>query len=350
MKLKATNLHKRALPFIALVTALNIFMPSSHAQTEGVVNLYTTREPKLIQPLLEDFTKVSGIKVNIAYFKDGMGERVKAEGANSPADILMTVDIGNLIDLVEMGITQPLSSKVLDSAIPAGLRDPNGHWYVLSLRDRVLYASKDLNIKNFNYEDLANPQWKGKVCIRSGQHPYNIGLIAAMISHNGEAATEQWLRGVKKNLARKATGGDRDVARDILGGLCDIGLANAYYAGQMKSAAPGTDARKWGNAINVIRPVFKNTDTTFVNISGAGLAKASPNKNNAIKLIEYLVSDDAQKAYAKINYEYPVKPGVSVDPMMESFGPLRPDTLSIATIAKNRQLASQLVDKVGFDQ
>lgn len=347
---KKLNLVKRAI--LAGMTAAAAFTLAAPAagQSKDVVNLYTTREPKLIQPLLDEFTKASGIKVNVAFFKDGMAERVKAEGANSTADLLMTVDIGNLLELVNMDLTQPVKSKAMNDAIPAGLRDADGKWFALSLRDRVIYANKDLKIKSFQYEDLAKPEWKGKVCIRAGQHPYNLGMIAAMIANNGEAQTEQWLRGVKSNLARKATGGDRDVARDILGGICEIGIANAYYAGAMKSAPEGTDARKWGDAISVIRPTFKKTDATFVNITGISLAKSASHQANAIRLMEFLVSDNAQSIYAKINHEYPVKPGVSADPLMESFGPLRPDMNAIPEIVKNRQLASKLVDRVGFDQ
>lgn len=163
-----------------------------------------------------------------------MLERVKAEAKNSPADLLMTVDAGNLIDLVEAGVTQPVESDALKAAIPANLRGADNQWFALSMRARVLYAEKSMPIDNWHYEQLASPEYKGKVCIRSGQHPYNTALIAAMIAHHGEAKTEEWLRGVKANLARKATGGDRDVARDILGGICDIGLANSYYVGHMK--------------------------------------------------------------------------------------------------------------------
>ncbi len=313
------------------------------------VTLYTTREPGLIQPLLDAFTQETGTKVNTVFLRDGLAERVKSEGAKSPVDVLMTVDIGNLVDLVGAGITQPIQSSVLNEAIPANLRDENGNWYALSLRDRVLYAEKDLGLTSFRYEDLADPKWRGKVCIRSGQHPYNTALIAAMIAHNGAAATEQWLRGVKANLARKATGGDRDVARDILGGICDVGLANAYYVGRMRSAATDTDARKWGDAIKVIRPTFEKSGGTQVNVSGAAIAKHAPNKDGAVKLLEYLVSDDAQSLYARANYEYPVKKGVALDPIVESFGVLNVDSLPLVEIAKNRKAASELVDKVGFD-
>jgi len=315
------------------------------------VSLYTTREPKLIQPLLDEFTKDTGIKVNTVFVKDGLIERVKAEGEKSPADVLMTVDIGNLLDLVEAGVTQPVQSKVLNDAIPANLRGTDNQWYTLSLRDRVAYVAKDLDVNAITYEAFADPKWKGKVCIRSGQHPYNTALIAAMIAHDGVEATEAWLRNVKNNLGRKAAGGDRDVARDILGGICDIGIANAYYVGRMKNSEPGTDARKWGDAIKVVRPTFANEKSrgTHVNISGASIAKYAPNKDNAVKLLEYLVSDKAQSLYANANYEYPVKAGVKLDPVVASFGTLVVDPLPLTEIAKHRKQASELVDKVGFN-
>ncbi|NTZ83657.1 Fe(3+) ABC transporter substrate-binding protein [Burkholderia metallica] len=347
-----SNPRTRLLPLagaLALTLAAAAFAPLAQAAEE--VSLYTTREPKLIQPLIDAFTKQSGVKVNTVFVKDGLLERVKAEGAQSPADVLMTVDVGNLLDLVDGGVTQPVRSKALDDAIPANLRGTNGDWYALSLRDRVLYVEKDLKVDAFRYEDLADPKWKGKVCIRSGQHPYNTALVAAMIAHDGKAATEQWLRGVKANLARKATGGDRDVARDILGGICDVGLANAYYVGHMKNTEAGSDARKWGDAIKVVRPTFANAKSggTHVNISGATVAKHAPHKANAVKLLEYLVSPEAQALYAQANYEYPVRANVKLDPVIASFGTLKVDPLPLADIAKHRKQASQLVDKVGFD-
>ena len=321
------------------------------AATEaGEVNLYTTREPGLIQPLLDAFQKESGIKVNTVFLKDGLLERLGAEGERSQADILMTVDTGNLLDLVDGGHTQPVQSEVLSAAIPAHLRGPGGEWFALSLRDRVLYADKDMAIPaGFEYQALAGPEYKGKVCIRSGQHPYNTSLIAAMIAHEGAEKTEAWLRGVKANLARKPAGGDRDVARDILAGICDVGLANAYYVGRMKNAEAGSEQHQWGEAIKVVRPVFAGGGT-HVNISGAALAKHAPHRDNAVKLLEFLVSDAAQSLYAKANYEYPVKAGVALDPVVESFGAMQVDALPLTEIHKHRREASALVDKVGFDQ
>ncbi|MDM0104214.1 Fe(3+) ABC transporter substrate-binding protein [Variovorax sp. J22R24] len=323
----------------------------AHAAEE--LTLYTTREPGLIQPLISAFSAQSGVKVNTVFVKDGLLERVKAEGARSPADVLMTVDIGNLMDLVDGGVTQPVKSAALDAAVPSNLRGADGQWYALSMRARVLYADKSMPLSSFRYEDLANPKYKGKVCIRAGQHPYNTALVSAMIAHDGEAKTEQWLRGVKANLARKATGGDRDVARDILGGICDVGLANSYYVGQMKSSKEGSDARKWGDAIKVIKPTFANAKSggTHVNISGAAVAKNAPQRANAVKLLEFLVSEPAQALYAEANYEYPVRKGVALDSIISSsIGELKVDPLPVAEIAKYRKQASALVDKVAFDQ
>ena len=343
------NLHQRLWALTGIAAASLAF--TLPAQAAGELTIYTTREAGLIQPLLTAFTAQSGVKVNTVFVKDGLLERVKAEGARSPADVLMTVDIGNLVDLVEGGVTQPVKSATLDAAVPANLRGADGQWYALSMRARVLYADKKLPLNSFRYEDLADPKYKGKVCIRAGQHPYNTALVAAMIAHDGEAKTEQWLRGVKANLARKATGGDRDVARDILGGICDIGVANSYYVGQMKNAKEGTDARKWGDAIKVIRPTFAKSGGTHVNISGAALAKNAPNRAEAVKLMEFLVSDSAQAFYAETNYEYPVRRGVALEPVIgESIGELKADPLPIAQIAKHRKQASALIDKVGFDQ
>ena len=315
------------------------------------VTLYTTREPGLVQPLLSAFTAQSGVHVNTVFVKNGLLERVKAEGQRSPADVLMTVDIGNLLDLVEGGVTQPLDSSAIAAAVPANLRGADGQWLALSLRARVLYADKNSKLTRFTYEDLADPKYKGKVCIRAGQHPYNTALIAAMIAHDGQARTEQWLRGVKANLARKATGGDRDVARDILGGICDIGLANSYYVGHMKSAKVGSDQRQWGDAIKVIRPTFAGGAGTHVNISGAALARHAPNRANGVKLLEFLVSSPAQALYAQANYEYPVRKGVALDPVIDAaIGTLQPDALPLTQIAAQRKQASLLVDKVGFDR
>ncbi|MGU3399280.1 Fe(3+) ABC transporter substrate-binding protein [Brucellaceae bacterium D45D] len=329
---------------LALVAATFL----SGAASANEVNIYTTREPGLIQPLLDAFKTSTGITVNTVYLKDGLAERVASEGANSPADILMTVDAGNLVDLTEKGLTQPIESKVLTEAVPEQLRDAKGNWYALSLRARIIYAAKDLDLDAINYEDLSDPKWKGKLCIRSGQHPYNTALFADYIAHYGPEKTEEWLKGVKDNLARKAAGGDRDGAKDIVGGICDIAVANSYYVGLMRSGKSGDEQKAWGEGIKVLLPTFKDGGTQ-VNISGAAVAKNAPHKEEAVKLLEYLVSDEAQKIYAEANFEYPVKPGAPVDPIVKSFGELKIDKVPLSEIVSHRKQASELVDKVGFD-
>lgn len=312
------------------------------------VNIYTTREPGLIEPLLKKFTEETGITVNTLFVEQGLAERVASEGDNSPADILMAVDVGNLVDLVDAGVTQPIVSETLDAAVPANLRGADNQWTTLSLRARVLYADKDLDLSSFTYEELADPKWKGKVCIRAGQHPYNTALISAYLTKHGEEATKEWLTNVKANLARKAGGGDRDVARDILGDICDIGPANSYYVGLMRSGKGGEEQVAWGNAIKVILPTFEGGGT-HVNISGAAIAKNAPNKDAAVKLLEFLVSEEGQQLYAHANYEYPVKAGVAPDEIIAALGTLNVDSLHLDEIAANRKKASELVDEVGFD-
>lgn len=328
-----------------LATAAFTATPASAQE----LNLYTTREPGLITPLIEAFTKSTGIKVNTIFVKDGLPERLAAEGTNSPADVLMAVDFGNMTDLVEKGLTQPVKSAELEKAVPANLRGKNGEWFALSLRARVLYAAKDLDLTSFTYEQLADPTWKGKICSRSGQHPYNTALVAAYIAHHGETKAETWLRGIKANLARKATGGDRDVARDIMGGICDIGVGNSYYVGLMRSGRGGAEQEKWGQAIKVLLPTFEGGGT-HVNISGAAVAKNAPHRDAAVRFLEYLVSPDAQKIYAEANFEFPVRQGATIHPIIKALGELTVDPVQLADIARHRVTASKLVDKVGFDQ
>lgn len=330
-----------------LFTALSLLTVAGGA-TAAELNIYTTREPGLIQPLLDAFKASSGIEVNTVFLKDGLAERVVSEGQSSPADILMTVDAGNLVDLVEKGITQPIDSEALKAGVPEQLRDADGHWYALSMRARVLYAARDLDLAAFNYEDLSDPKWKGKLCIRSGQHPYNTALFAHGIARSGAEATETWLSGIKANLARKAAGGDREGAKDILGGICDIAIGNSYYVGLMRSGKGGDEQKQWADAIKVILPTFKDGGT-HVNISGAAVARHAPNKTEAVKLLEYLISDEAQKIYAEANYEYPVKAGVAADPIIAELGTLTVDATPLTEIVSHRKQASELVDKVGFN-
>ena len=313
----------------------------------GEVNVYTYRETKLIQPLFDAFTADTGIKVNIVSASSGLEQRIKAEGANSPADVLLTVDIGRIEEAVAAGVTQPIRSETIDRIVPAAYRDPDGHWAGISMRARVIYASRE-RVKQdaISYEELADPKWKGKICIRSGQHIYNNALFAAYTARYGEARAEEWLRGLKANLAQKPSGGDREAARDVAAGKCDIGIGNTYYWALMMNNDP--EKKPWAEATKVILPTFQGGGT-HVNLSGVLLAKNAPNRINGVKLIEWLAGEKAQAIYADQNYEYPVRAGVTVNPAIAGYGKLNPDSLPISRIAANRKAAATLVDKVGFD-
>nr|WP_246204610.1 extracellular solute-binding protein [Devosia marina] len=312
------------------------------------VNIYTTREPGLIQPILDAFTAETGIAVNTVFLESGLIERVQSEGESSPADLLMAVDFGALIDLVEAGVTQPVDSDVLEAAIPVSLRDAEGNWFALSGRARVVYAAKELDLDSITYEQLDDEEFRGKLCIRSGQHPYNTAMFAAYMAKYGENATRSWLEGIKANQARPAAGGDRDGARDIAAGVCDISVANSYYYGLMASGSSGDEQKGWSDAVKVILPTFEGGGT-LVNISGAAVAAHAPNREEAVQLLEYLVSDAAQKLYAEANFEYPVSTTAEVHPIIAEFGTLEPDSLSLTEVLPYRARASELVDEVNFD-
>lgn len=337
----------RAMPF-AIAGAIATFLSSQALAASDEVNLYSYREAKLIQPLLDAFTKETGIKVNVISAGKGLVQRVKTEGANSPADVLLTVDVGRLQDAVNSGITQPIKSAVLEEVVAPEYRDPDGNWYGISTRARVIYASKD-RVKGdtkITYEELADPKWKGKICIRSGQNIYNNALFAAYLAHHGKEKTEKWLKGVKANLGRKPSGGDREQARDVAAGKCDIGIGNTYYWALLINGGPPKKA--WAEATRVILPTFEG-DGTHVNVSGVALAKHAPNKDNAIKLMEWLMGEKAQQMYANMVYEYPIRPGVAINPTVAGYGKLKPDSVPLSKIADHKKDAANLVDKVGFD-
>lgn len=341
------------LPRIACGALAGAFLSSivatAPARAQEVVNVYTNREPGLYSATLDAFTKATGIQVKALFSEQGLAERIKAEGENSPADVLITVDIGRLQQAVDLGIVQPVRSEILAANIPAQYRDPEGRWYGLSLRARAVYASK-VRVKqdSITYEDLADPKWKGRICTRSFQHQYNIALVAAMIVKAGEAKTEAWLRGVKANLARRPSGGDRDVAKDIAAGVCDLGLGNQYYVGLMANG-PSAEQRTWAEAIKVILPTFANGGT-HINVSGIVVAKHAPHRDNALKFLEYMSQPEAQRVLADVNYEYPVRAGIPVNAFVSGFGTLRPDPMAMSEVAAMRAKASELVDKVGFDR
>jgi iron(III) transport system substrate-binding protein len=335
------------LPVIAagLVAACSVLTPP--AQAQGEVNLYTHREARLIQPLLEAFTKETGIRVRTVFAANGLAERILQEGERSPADLLLTVDIATLTHAIGLGITQPVKSATLEQRIPAALRAPDGGWYAVSMRARAVYASKErVNEPALTYEDLAHPRFKGRFCSRDGLHPYNTSIVAAAIANMGPAKAESWAQGLRANLTRKPSGGDRDIAKDIASGACDIGLANTYYMGLMTN---DPNQKAWADAVRVIMPTFANGGGTHVNVSGIVFTRHGKNREAALRLAEFLVGDQAQKLYAAANFEHPVVPGIEPDAYTRSLGALKPDTLPLETIGKNRKSAAQLMEKVQFN-
>ena len=334
---------------LALLSPL-LAMPLASGAELGEVNIYSYRQPYLINPLLKEFSDETGIKVNVIYAEKGLIERIQAEGRNSPADLLLTVDVGNLTQATDAGIAQPVQSSTLDAEIPSAYRASDGQWIGLTRRARVVYASKErVKQDSITYEELADPKWRGKICIRSGQHVYNVALIASMIAAHGEEWSEQWLKGVKANLARKPAGDDRLQVKGVYAGECDLAVGNTYYMGAMLKNDKEPEQKEWANSVNML---FPNTNDrgTHVNISGAVMAKHAPHKDNAIKLLEFLASDKGQEMYADVNNEYPVREDVPWSPLVKSWGNFKPDPISLDEVAALRKKASELVDKVGFDE
>lgn len=335
---------KKALSTLAL--AVSAFA-STTTFAANEVNVYSYRQPYLIEPMLKNFEKDTGIKVNVIFADKGLVERVKKEGELSPADVLLTVDISRVMEIVNAGLSQKIESKVLEKNIPAQFRDSQGDWFGLTTRARVIYTSKDRVGKlpaGFDYLDLAKPEYKGKVCVRSGKNSYNVSLFASMIEHYGVEKTKAFLEGLKANLAQKPQGGDRDQVKAIKEGICDYSLGNSYYYGKMLD---DEKQKAWAEAAVINFPNGKFG--THKNISGVVLAKHSPNKANAVKLIEYLSGEKAQGLYAELNHEYPVKAGVQPSALVKGWGEFSSDTIKLEDIAKHYEAALKLVDEVKFD-
>jgi iron(III) transport system substrate-binding protein len=311
------------------------------------INIYSYRQPFLIQPLTDAFTEQTGIKVNIAYLRKGMIERMKAEGKRSPADVVLTVDISRLAAVVEANLTQPVLNKTLEKNIPTIYRDPDNHWFGLTTRARIIYASKDKvpDGEVTTYENLADPKWKGRICTRSGTNAYTVALTSAIIHHHGAEKAEEWLRSVKNNLARKPQGNDRAQVKAIWAGECDIAIGNTYYMGKMLK---DPEQKAWADSVRIVFPVFESGGT-HVNISGIALAKYSPNKENAVKLMEFLSSPEAQKIYAFANFEYPIAPNAEPAELVKNWGSFIPDDVNLMDLAKLRSTALKLTEIVDFD-
>ena len=339
------SLGTRFLVGIMAVFSLSMAMTGA-AFANGEVNIYSYRQPFLIKPMLNAFTHQTGIKTNVVFAPKGMITRLQKEGRNSPADVVLTVDIGRINDAVEAGVLQPVKTKKLAANIPSHDRDPSGLWFALTRRARVVYASRE-RVKPGDlstYEALVDPKWKGRICIRSSKNAYNVALLASLVAHHGEEKAEEWARGLKANLARKPQGNDRAQVKAIHAGECDISLGNSYYMGKMLT---NEKQIAWAESVFLF---FPNQDGrgAHMNISGAGVTRHAPRKDNAVKLLEFLSDDLAQKMYAEQNFEYPVKPGVPWSGLVESWGRFKADKLDMIEIARQRATATKIFDRVGI--
>ena len=323
---------------------------TSNVVIGGEINIYSHRQPFLINPFLDFFTQETGIRTNIIYSKKGLAERLEAEGENTPADVVLTVDVGRLYVYQDKGLLASIKSSVLEQNIPAHLRSVDNTWFGLSKRARVVIISKDrVGIEEIKtIEDLANPKWKGRICSRPGSHVYNRALMASIIAAHGEVEAEKWVNGLVKNLARRPQGNDRAQVKAIFQGQCDIAIINNYYFGKLKFSEDPKQ-REWTNNLKLIFPnQGKEGRGSHVNISGGGVVKFSKNKKDAIALLEFLTSKKAQELYGEINFEYPVNPNVSASEELESWGIFREDQLPIAKIAELAPLSQKIIDRSGW--
>lgn len=327
----------------AAIAAAAIALPALAEE----VNVYSYRQPDLIAPLTEAFTKETGIDVNVVFLNKGLVERLKAEGDLSPADLIFTVDISRLLAAKEAGVTQSVKSDVLNANIPAAFRDPENQWFGVTNRARIVYASKDRVSADevTTYEDLADPKWKGRICTRSGSHAYTLGLVGAYIVAHGEEAAEEWLKGVKANLARKPQGNDRAQVKAIWAGECDISLGNNYY---MVAMLADDEQRGWAESVRIEFPVFEGGGA-HMNVSGVAMTKSAPNREAALKMMEWLSGPAAQEIYAEIVGEYPVHPEGEPSDLVKSFGEFTPDAASLAEIGAARPAALKIVERIDFD-
>ena len=316
----------------------------------GTVNVYSYRQEFLMKPILDKFEAETGHTVNFLYAGKGLTQRLKQEGKNSPADVLLTTDIGRADELASKGLVQKIDNSVLNMVKPQ-YRDPNGYWAAQTTRARVIYASKNRVAKGDikTWEDLLSPKYKGKICIRDGKHSYNLGLWSSFIAHEGESYTKDYLTKLKANLARKPQGNDRAQAKAIWQGECDVAIGNSYYMGKMLNASgKNIEQQKWADSIYLIFP-NQAKQGTHTNVSTATIAKNAPNPKIANELVAFLLSDTAQYMYANVNHEHPVSDAVEYSPLLKKWGRFKADNLPLSTIAENRSTAMRLIDKVGFN-
>ncbi|MDB5567064.1 MAG: iron transporter substrate-binding protein [Tardiphaga sp.] len=329
---------------LALASSLLSFGVAASRAEE--INLYSTREPPLVEPVIAAFTAATGINVNLVHIADNLVKHMKAEGDASPADVLMTIGLDKTSQFVTHGLTQPMASAALDKAIPSPLR--GAQWIGLSVRPRVVVTRADATLGTIRYEDLADPRWRGKLCMRSPLHQNNVALIAAYLLHHGADATESWLKGIKANLAHPPEGKDNDVIREITQGTCEIGIANTVALAQLRDGREGPEWVEWARQVKAVPTAFK-AGGAHVNLTGAALAKNAPHRAAAQKFLEFLLTPAAQKLYAAAELEYPVTAEAGRDPIVAALGSFEIDALPIDQIAASQKAAIALIRKVGFD-
>lgn len=326
------------------------FAPAQ-AQSGGEVAVYSARHYDTDRRLYDAFTRETGIRVRLIEGNaDQLIERIRTEGANSPADVLITVDAARLARAKEAGVTQPVRSAVIESRVPAGLRDPEGHWFAVSRRARVIMYDKQRGVPQglTRYEDLADPRFRGQICVRAANHPYNVSLAASILAANGAEATEAWARGVAANLARPPQGGDRDQFRAIPPGQCQLAISNTYYLGHFGASQDPADKALF-ERIGVIFPNQGPNDRgAHVNISGAALVRTSPNRENAVRFLEYMTTNAAQELFALGNMEYPVVDGVPLHPALQAMGNFRAEAIHASQSAANAAEALQIMQRAGW--
>ncbi len=337
------------VPRVLIPAALLLALGAAHAQ-QNELNIYSSRHYQTDEALYEGFTKATGIKINrIEAGEDALIERIRNEGARSPADVFITTDAGRLWRAEQLGLLQPINSAVLNARIPANFREPGGHWFGFSMRARVIAYNK-AKVKPAEittYESLADPKWKGRICVRSGTHVYNLSLLSALIDHLGEAKAEAWAKAVKDNFARDPKGGDTDQIKGVAASECDVAITNHYYYARLASSNKPDD-RAIAEKVGLVFP-NQGSFGTHVNISGAGVAKHAPHRAAAIKFLEYLASEQAQRYFAAGNNEWPVVAGAeAANPVLASFGDFKYDRLNVAVLGRHQPLAQKIYDRVGW--
>ena len=334
-----------------ILSTLILFLALSFTKVIGAeVNIYSHRQPFLINPFLEKFTEETGIKTNVVYATKGLAQRLKAEGKNSPADVILTVDIGRLYIYDDLDLLASIDSDILNKNVPANLKSPDNKWFALSKRSRIIVTSKERVGKGqiTKIEDLANQKWKGKICSRPGSHVYNRALMASLILSLGEKAAEEWAKKFVDNLSRRPQGNDRAQVKAIFEGQCDISIINNYYFGKLKYSEDPSQ-REWAKSVDLIFPNQGIEERgAHINISGGGVAKYSKNKNEAVALLEFLSKAQSQKMYGEINFEYPVNPSVETTEELKSWGSFKSDSLPIISIAQKAYEAQKIIDRVGW--